>query len=127
VATADDRGSRSVDPPTQDAASSGELHQTLLREVNERIEGLNGEWEITDGRDTVLCECGHPACLEQFDIVPAEYERVRAFPDRFLVKPDHVGPDERIIQKAAGYVVVEKLGPPASIPWGTRTSPGEVR
>jgi len=95
--------------------SSGDLHQALLREVNEEIERLNGEWEL-DGRDTVLCECGHPNCLEQLDIAAAEYERVRRFPTRFLVKPNHVtGEEERIVEERYGYVVVEKVGPGAAI------------
>jgi hypothetical protein len=83
--------------------------QTLLREVNEQIERLNGEWEIV-GRDTVLCECGRPDCLEKIDVAAADYELVRRFPARFLVKPDHVADDgERIVEQGAGYVVVEKI------------------
>ena len=83
--------------------------QTLLREVNEQIERLNGEWEIV-GRDTVLCECGHPDCLEKIDVAAAEYEHVRRFSEQFLVKPDHVAEDgERVVREGAGYVVVEKI------------------
>jgi hypothetical protein len=56
---------------------SGDLHQTLLREVNERIEQLNGSW-ASDGADGILCECGHPGSLEKIEIAAAAYERVRA-------------------------------------------------
>jgi hypothetical protein len=88
----------------------GDLHQTLLREVNERIEQLNGGW-ASDGADGILCECGHPGCMEKIEIAPAAYERVRRFPTRFLVKPGHatVG-SERIVEQRDGYLVVEKVG-----------------
>jgi len=91
----------------------GELRQTLFREVNEQIERLSGEWLMVD-RDTVLCECGHPDCLEQIEVSAEEYEAVRLFPTRFLVKPKHVAPEgERVVHETVGYVVVEKLGPGA--------------
>jgi len=94
--------------------SSGDLHQALLREVSERIEELNGGWEQLD-RDTVLCECGHPGCLEKIEIAPSDYERVRRFPTRFLVKPNHVtAGSERPVELVDGYVVVEKLGASAA-------------
>jgi hypothetical protein len=94
--------------------SSGDLHQTFLREVNERIEHMNLGWGPSD-RDRVLCECGHPGCLEKIEIAPADYERVRRFPTRFLVKPGHVtAGSERLVELADGYVVVEKLGASAA-------------
>jgi hypothetical protein len=98
----------------EESEPSGDLHQILLREVNERIEQLNGDWEQTD-RDMVLCECGYPDCLEKIEIAAADYERVRRFPTRFLVKPDHVmGGSERIVERTDVYVVVEKVGESAA-------------
>jgi hypothetical protein len=89
---------------------SGDLHQTLLREVNERIEELNGSW-ASDGADGILCECGHPGCMEKIEITAAAYERVRRFPTRFLVKPGHAtAGSERIVERTFGYLVVEKVG-----------------
>jgi hypothetical protein len=94
--------------------SSGDLHQALLREVNDRIEELNDGWDHLD-LDTVLCECGHPDCLEKVKVAADAYERVRRVPTRFLVKPDHVtAGSERIVELADGYVVVEKLGASAA-------------
>jgi len=85
----------------------------LLREVNERIEHRNLAWRPSD-RDRVLCECGHPGCLEKIEIASTDYERVRRFPTRFLVKPGHVtAGSERIVELADGYVV-EKLGASAA-------------
>jgi hypothetical protein len=98
----------------EESEPSGELHQILRRDVNERIEQLNGEWEQTD-RDVVLCECGYSDCLEKIEIAAADYERVRRFPTRFLVKPDHVmGGSERIVERTHVYVVVEKVGESAA-------------
>jgi hypothetical protein len=89
---------------------SSDHRQTLLREVNDHIERLNGEWEIV-GRDTVLCECGDAECQEKIDVATADYAFVRGFAARFLVKPDHVAYEgERVVQEGTGYVVVEKLG-----------------
>lgn len=107
-------GSSQAEGEADEIESSGDLHQALLREVNERIEKLNGEWEQT-AADTVLCECGHPGCLEKIDIAPVDYERVRRFPARFIVKPGHVmGGSERIVERRLGYVVVEKVGASAA-------------
>lgn len=98
----------------EEAEPSRDLHQILLREVNERIEQLNGDWEQT-GRDMVLCECGHPGCLEKIEVAAADYERVRRFPTRFLVKPGHVASrSERIVERTDAYVVVEKVGESAT-------------
>lgn len=92
------------------AGRSGDLHQTLLREVNERIEQLNGRWK-REGEDGILCECGHPGCMEKIEITTAAYERVRRFPTRFLVKPGHATTgSERIVERTFGYLVVEKVG-----------------
>jgi hypothetical protein len=89
---------------------SGDLRQVLLREVNERIEQLNRKWE-SDGEDGILCECGDPGCTEKIAIPSAAYERVRGFPTYFLVKPGHeTAGSERIIERADGYLVVEKIG-----------------
>ena len=86
------------------------LHETLIRDVNEQIERLNGEREL-NGHDIVLCECADPYCLERIEIESTAYEHVRRFPTRFLVTPDHVAREgERIVEQADGYFVVEKVG-----------------
>jgi len=92
------------------SGQSGDLHQTLLREVNERIEQLNRSWKA-EGSDGILCECGHPGCIEKIAITPHAYERVRRFPTRFLVKHGHAtAGSERIVEQTNDYLVVEKVG-----------------
>jgi hypothetical protein len=101
---------RSTSRRADGADHSGNRHQALLREVNERIEELNGNWE-SEGEDGILCECGHPRCVEKIEITAAAYERVRCFPTHFLVKPGHaMAGSERIVERTDGYFVVEKLG-----------------
>jgi hypothetical protein len=100
---------RSTSRRAYEPGHSGALHQTLLREVNERIEQLNGNGELEGG--VVLCECGHPGCLEKIEITAAAYERVRCFPTHFLVKAGHAtAGSERIVEQTNGYLVVEKVG-----------------
>jgi hypothetical protein len=101
---------RSTSRRAYEGGHSGDLHQVLLREVNERIEQLNARWE-SERDDAVLCECGHPACMEKIEITAAAYERVRGFAARFLVKADHAtAGSERIVEQTDGYLVVEKVG-----------------
>jgi hypothetical protein len=88
--------------------------RSLIREVNERIEELNSDWE-ENGRTVVFCECAETECLEKIEISHFAYERIRGFATHYLVKPDHVDPaDELVVAETAEYVVVEKLGPSAS-------------
>jgi hypothetical protein len=75
--------------------------------MNEEIRLLAASYAVADDLDLV-CECATDDCLAPISVPTAEYEAVRAFPARFLVKRDHVGADERILDEGAHYVVVEK-------------------
>ena len=61
-----------------------------MREVNERIEQVDQQWGIFQGTVSVLCECGNGGCLERIQISATDYEAVRRFPTRFLLKPGHL-------------------------------------
>jgi len=90
------------------------LRQALLREVNERIEQLDQEWSIS-GTVSLLCECGNIGCFERVEISAADYDAVRRFPTRFLVKPGHLAREgDRVIGETANCVIVEKTGPSAT-------------
>ncbi|MFL5959066.1 MAG: hypothetical protein ACJ75G_02205 [Gaiellaceae bacterium] len=98
-----------VSSPGQAGISPGDGHQLLIREVNEQIEKLNGEWD-EGGPEIVLCECAQAECLDKIEISADAYERIRHVPLHFVVKPDHVVAEgERVVAATAGYVVVEKL------------------
>jgi len=76
--------------------------------MNEEIRRLAESYAAADDLDLV-CECETADCFAPISVVPSMYEAVRASGGRFLVKRDHVGEDERILEEAAHYVVVEKI------------------
>lgn len=85
-------------------------HQALLREVNELVRELDDGFGPAVGR-SVLCECGNPGCAERLDLTVGEYEAVRRFPARFVVKPGHELPRvERLIRQNGRFAIVEKFG-----------------
>jgi hypothetical protein len=89
--------------------SRGEPSQALFRQVNERIRGFADGYLEDAGLDLV-CECEN-GCLEHLSITLEEYEYVRRFPTRFVMKPGHHSSvSERVVQRSANYVIVEKLG-----------------
>lgn len=82
--------------------------QALSREINERIPAKAEAHELE-----VICECAS-CSFEALTIARHQYEAVRRFPTRFVVKPGHTAPEEeRVVEEAAGYLVVEKIGPGA--------------
>jgi hypothetical protein len=83
-------------------------NEAIFREVNERIEELEGtrEAEWLD----LVCECGNPECNGPVRLRVSAYERVRQEPTDFLVAPGHVIPDiETVVETGEGYEVVRKL------------------
>jgi len=80
--------------------------QSLFREINERIRTI-----AASDYTQFLCECPDIGCAEAIGIPIAEYEQIRLVPTRFIVRPGHVIHDvERVVEREAGYVVVEKFG-----------------
>ena len=90
-------------------------NQSLLREVNERIQYLGEVNErigyFAEGATTeFVCECSNTECISTIELTVVEYERVRSNPTWFLIKPDHdISQIERVISRDDGYAVVEKL------------------
>jgi hypothetical protein len=85
-------------------------NETLFREVNERIEA--GQWPTGRGGPAAFrCECGSLRCNRMVELTLEEYEHVRAGATRFVLVPGHEIPAiERVVEREAGYVVVEKDG-----------------
>ena len=84
-------------------------NQALFREANERVNESNNNTLWLD----CMCECADEACVEQIELTPDEYERVRKNPTQFAVvaSPEHVVPDvERVVERHERYWVVEKVG-----------------
>jgi hypothetical protein len=93
----------------EDAVRAAET-EAIFREVNEVL--------IADDAvsTTVLCECANDACAETLTLPRADYERVRAYPTRFLVQPNHVAADiEVVVETHEDYWVIEKEGTAAEV------------
>ena len=86
-------------------------NEALFRTVNEQVESLNRRLlASTDATMHIVCECGELGCVEQLTVAVAAYERVRADPALFFVKPGHELPDvERVVAIRPRYSVVEKI------------------
>ena len=97
-------------------------NEALFREVNERVTEISQELgpdprgaELVDG---LICECSDPGCLERVGpLTISQYETLRNDPRRFMIASDHQALEvERVMEKNAGYWIVEKLeGVPADI------------
>ncbi len=93
------------------------LNETLFREINERLEELNKTFSEFTDKMQLVCECGVRTCIERFAMDVAEYERLRADPTTFAVKPGHELPGvEDVIEEHGHYVVVRKKpGEPTAV------------
>jgi hypothetical protein len=88
-------------------------NEALLREVNDRIEQVGAHLTVmpADDRLDFRCECGQPDCDSFVSLTVREYAHVRSDNDRFAVVPGHENPEiERVVERHARYVVVEKVG-----------------
>ncbi len=107
-----------ADRTSEVRAARGARTQSLFRDVNEQVREVNhafteflplGEW---------VCECADDACTERLQVSPADYERVRSHPARFVVAPNerHVyGDIEDVVERTDDYWVVEKRGAAAKV------------
>src|SRR5688572_19296906 len=87
-------------------------NQSLFREVNERIEGINESISSSYPTNEFVCECADESCTEPIALTTEEYEALRQQPNRFAVLANqvHVWPDvERVVHKNERYWVVEKF------------------
>jgi hypothetical protein len=90
-------------------------NEAVFRRVNEALR--TGRWPDPEtAGDAFRCECAQLGCTRLIELTNAEYERVRAHPRRFLLAPGHEIPEaETVVERGAGYIVVEKRGSAATI------------
>jgi hypothetical protein len=85
-------------------------NRSLFREVNEQMKRLGGTpgWpELT----AFVCEYLDADCADTIPVQVTAYERVRRYPSRFLLLPEHYDPSvETVVEKDLRYWVVEKVG-----------------
>ncbi len=85
------------------------LNEALFREVNERLEETAASTDA-DGSIDFVCECADGECTERISLTVADYESIRSYSTRFLVRPLHVLPDvERVVDRTDDHAVVEKV------------------
>ena len=85
-------------------------HQSLFREVNERIDELAQAFDLRD-EVPILCDCASPDCNERIVLTQTEYENLRRIPTHFAVLPGHDIPEvERVVEQNERFVTVEKFG-----------------
>src|ERR671930_2767916 len=90
-------------------------NESLLREVNDRIEELSENVEAQGiapegGLVEFHCECGRDGCTERVRMTVAEYDHVRSDNDRFAIAPGHETPEmEAVVERNERFVVVGKL------------------
>jgi hypothetical protein len=85
-------------------------NELLFRSVNEKLRGLNVEFEGFAGeRALFVCECARLYCIEQIELAVDDFDEICSVPDRFLVIPGHETVElERVVSRDALYYVVEK-------------------
>lgn len=89
-------------------------NHSLFRAGNERLKKFSEEWFGTVlPRGGWICECSNDTCMDHIEMASVEYDAIRRHEYRFFVAPrdEHVWPDvERVIERSAGYWIVEKTG-----------------
>jgi hypothetical protein len=93
------------------------MNEALFREVNERLKEVGQSFSLVAETARFVCECGELGCAEPIEMTLADYERLRADPTHFAIKPGHEITDvERVVEEHDHYSIVEKLpGGPAGI------------
>jgi hypothetical protein len=81
----------------------------MFRAVNREIEQASAD--AGDRELEVLCECGRDGCRGLIRLTVAEYDRIHAERDRFVVLPGHAtAAVERILEETDRFLVVDKIG-----------------
>ena len=86
--------------------------EALFRDVNERVQEINDQFDATLSLSEWICECSRATCTYRMELTQAEYETVRANSRRFAVAPsdDHVDPRlEWVVERHDRYWVIEKF------------------
>jgi len=77
--------------------------------TKEGVDGILGD--ETDRCYELACECALAVCSEKISVSQREYDEVRSYPNRFMVKPGHLEKAiERTLEKGERYWVVAKEG-----------------
>lgn len=82
--------------------------QCVVRLANEAIECLNSASPGDPARVAFRCECGDPGCSACVHITHTEYEAVRAYGSRFVIKPNHENSENTsVLGENARFAVID--------------------
>lgn len=92
-------------------------NEALYRAINERIGDLNETFGLVTESMTVICECADLECAAQIELPIPEYERARADPTHFVIRPGHEVPDvEHVLERHDDWFLIRKdAGGPAEV------------
>ena len=91
-------------------------NEALFREVNERVQVIAAEHGDDGHVYEFYCECSNADCTLHVAATTATYEAVRAYPNRFLVFPEHALPEiENVVERTDDWWVIEKIGEAGSL------------
>jgi hypothetical protein len=71
--------------------------QCLVRDANEAAELLNVALVVETKWRELHCECGDGACRARVSMTHAEYEAVRDYGSRFVIRLDHENPENACV------------------------------
>jgi hypothetical protein len=83
-------------------------NEAHFRDQNEWIEAAHESFDAPPLM-AFVCECGDAGCTLTIELTKAEYESVRSRPNRFVLYPNHEGPDEVVIQEARRFTIADKV------------------
>jgi hypothetical protein len=83
-------------------------NEQRFRVFNDQVREVRVQLDAESG---FACECGDATCHERIVMSLEEYGHLRSDRRWFAVVPGHEAPGvERVIERAEGYNVVEKIG-----------------
>jgi hypothetical protein len=88
-------------------------NESLFRRANERIsQHAEQRPDVAPGAPIAFyCECANADCTERVTMTELEHEALRSDPTHFAVVDGHEFLElERVVERKASYLIVEKLG-----------------
>jgi hypothetical protein len=82
--------------------------QSIARDENEAVERINIARTPGVARTALRCECGDPGCDMRLTVTHAEYEAVRDYGSRFLIKVNHENPENTaVLSENSRFAVID--------------------
>jgi hypothetical protein len=85
-------------------------NELLFRDANQAIAERRDELATVDGLTPFLCECEEETCTAIVQLTAADYRRVRADADTFVIVPGHETIGKETDLHGDGWMCVSKAG-----------------